>query len=202
MERYNEDELLYLSRQGCNIAKEYLYRQYYQYAYLIVKEVQVRNIGYLEKNDIIQDIMISCYYALETYRPDRYCMLRTYLYTIIRNKVATALKKIHLEKTRVYNHAVYFDAPLDVKMGGQYGDIIADAGIAYQPHKKLEVSQLIEEYKEEVQAAGSQLEISVMEYLMLGYDHMNIALALGVDIRSVYNATYRLQKKLVKSKYI
>lgn len=202
MERYNEDELLYLSRQGCAIAKECLYEQYYQYAQMMIKEIQVRNLGYMDKNDLIQDVMLSCYYALETYRPDRYCMLRTYLYTIIRNRVATTLKKVHLEKTRVYNHAISFDAPLDVKMSGQYGDIIADASIAYQPHRKLEVTELIEEYKEEVRFTGSALEISVMEYQLLGYDHIGIAEVLGVEVRSVYNASYRIQKKRGKSNYI
>lgn len=202
MERYNEDELLYLSRQGCNIARECLYEQYYQYAYMIIKDIQLRNISYIDKNDIIQDVVLSCYYALESYRPDRYCMLRTYLYKIIRNKVATILKKVHLEKVRVYNRAIFFDASLDSKMEGQYGDIIADVKITYQPHKKLEAIEAIEDYKEEVKRTGSELEIGVMEYQVLGYDHAGIAKVLGVDVRSVYNASYRLQKKLVKSNYI
>lgn len=202
MERYNEEELLYLSRQGCPIANKYLHQLYYQYIEIMVKRMQGTIPSYIDCNDIVQEAMISCLLAIESYRPDRYCMLRTYLCTIIKNKIITIFKKLALENQRLYNSAIFFDAKVDSYENYYYDEVVADNQIQYQPHKKLVREDLIEAYRKEVGMNCSTLESLIWDYQLEGYTHNDIAAVLKVDVRSIYNAVYRLQKKMSNLKSI
>lgn len=48
----------------------------------------------------------------------------------------------------------------------------------------------------------SELEQKIVKYHQAGYKNQDIARILNIDIRSVYNANYRIQKKIAKFKCI
>lgn len=202
MERYNEEELLYLSRQGCPIANKYFYKLYYNYIEIMVKRMQGTIPNYIDTYDIVQETMISCVLAIDNYRPDRYCMLRTYLCTIIKNKIITIFKKMNLENMRLYNSAIFFDAKVDLHENYYYDEIVADNRIQYQPHKRLEREEMMDAYRKEVGVNCSTLERLIFDYQLQGYAHKDIASVLQIDIRAIYNAVYRLQKKMGNLKSI
>ena len=55
-------------------------------------------------------------------------------------------------------------------------------------------------YLNKIEKASSSLERKIFDCFMKGYKSKEIAELLNIDIRCVYNAKYRLQKKMDKSK--
>lgn len=201
MERYNEEELLYLSRQGCSYAREVLYELCLQYVSIIICKMNY-NFYPLDKEDVAQEAFFSCLKALDKYRNDMECLLKTYLARVIKNKILSMLKKDYREKDRIYKYATYLDANISHTSQLRYDEVVADRSIEYCPQKQLLIKEEQENYQNALQICGSKFEKAVMEYRLQGYSEKDIAIILSVNVKKIYNAMYRLQKKLVKMKSI
>lgn len=193
MQRYNDEELLYLSRQGCIIAYQYLYQQCLQYTKMMIKKTLVFNNGYLDSEDFIQLAMIGCFKAFDNYRPDKDCLLRTFMMMVIRNNIINTLKKNQNDKKKYGNTLSLDEQVYDGNY--RYDELVGDSKIAYQPKEKLLVKEKMEYYQANVLSSCSSLEKEVMVHKMNGYSNQDIAYVLNIEIKAVYNAIYRLQKK-------
>ncbi|MFV0394754.1 MAG: sigma factor [Coprobacillaceae bacterium] len=193
MSRYNDDELLYLSRQGCVIAYQLLIEEYYIFIKLLVHKMKLQQIKYVDGSDISQMAMISCIQAFDSYRPDRNSKLRTFMSRVIQNNVLSSIKKITNEHTKYFAFSLD-GAPSTTTMS--YEEIIADKKLDYQPKEMLYVKEAKTLYQGYVENNCSPLEKGVLGYRLEGYSNQDIATKMSVDIKSIYNAVYRLQKKL------
>lgn len=201
MERYNEEELLYLMRQGCPIARETLCKQYYAYITMMVRNMNITAMP-VEESDLVQEALLACFQGIDGYRPDKECLLKTFVVRIVKNKIMTVLKRFNLNKERIYNNAMSLDAPLKQEEHFRYEDIIGDSKIHYQPNRKLLVKEEVIKYQNLLEEHCSSFEQQVIYYRMEGYSHKEIAKVLDVDIKMIYNALYRLQKKMKQLKSI
>ena len=72
--------------------------------------------------------------------------------------------------------------------------------------KKLRGALAVKLLKQEIDKyllqVCSELEQKIVKYHQAGYKNQDIARILNIDIRSVYNANYRIQKKIAKFKCI
>lgn len=198
--RYNDEELLYLSRQGCMYAHQELIEQYYQLIHVIYHKMRVQQTKYIDTNDIIQLTIIHCIQAFESYRPDRKAKLRTFMSLVIKNSILSAMKKSTNEHYRYYSLSL--DGVIPDATDVTYEERVADKRTDYQPREVLYVKETEELYQGYVAEHCSTLEREVMEHRIIGYSNQDIARRLQVDIKSIYNAIYRLQKKLENVEYI
>ncbi len=197
---YNEEELLYLSRQGCTIASEQLAKWCRSYVERTLYNLSVYPQSNYDYYDIIQCSWIACMKAIEQYRPDRQCRLKTYLTTVIKNQTATIIRKVCIEKERYYDRSISLDE--ENKSGYVYGEVIANEKDSYHPSKTLFIKETKRQYGDVVQDNCSGFEKEVVNLKILGYTPLEIASILKVDIKSIYNAIYRIQKKLEPYKSI
>ena len=73
---------------------------------------------------------------------------------------------------------------------------IADTKKTYRPECQLEIQNREQISLDILEKKASPLEKEVVYYLQLGYKFKEIAEILGVDIKCIYNAHYRLRKKV------
>lgn len=191
----HEEELLYLKRCGCPYAEIYLFdwiRNYVQ-GTLAGLTVHVRYPNdYL---DIEQQCIIACENSFDTYRIDKDCSLKTYLRIIIKNKTFSIFKLIAKDILSKYENPIYLDADCNGICNEEY---VETNKLDYNPLKQLKLKEEKVKYQNLITSEFSEFEQLVMYYKVEGYSHKEITGLLNVDIKRVYNAIYRIQKKLTE----
>lgn len=94
MEEVNEYELLYLIRQGNNLALQYLVGEYQEYFKRALSQFHVEIVNALGEEDLLQEAQLIFYLVCDRYRRDSKATFRTYSYIC---------KKLCREKM-VYSH--------------------------------------------------------------------------------------------------
>lgn len=74
-------------------------------------------------------------------------------------------------------------------------NIIADQKSYNRPEYQLRLNENKSYYLNKIEKASSSLERKIFDCFMKGYKSKEIAELLNIDIRCVYNAKYRLQKR-------
>ncbi|MDE6952612.1 MAG: sigma-70 family RNA polymerase sigma factor [Erysipelotrichales bacterium] len=195
MERYNEEELLYLMHCGSETALECLIEIYYEKIRRWIWSFQFHDYIGLELEDFIQIGMICFLSAIEGYRSDKKTSLSTYVKSAILRRMSS---KVALTKDkRIYkeHQLISLDDSIKESEGMRYDEVIEDTSIVYHPQKIFEVREATKEYLYEMSYKASPSEKLVMGYLLEGYNAKEISNILQVPIKSVYNTSYRLHKK-------
>lgn len=194
---YNEQELIYLYHLGSMRAYEILLSEYRKFIYAYANRYD-SGIEYSE--DSLQEMMISLSHAFEAYRIDKNTSMRTYFFYVIKSSLST-------KKRMVYRKIRYLDDKKKISLDQNiYGtsikveNVIADTKKTYRPECQLEIQNREQISLDILEKKASPLEKEVVYYLQLGYKFKEIAEILGVDIKCIYNAHYRLRKKYVVNK--
>lgn len=200
MEGYEVEELYYLYRQGNQDAKNSLIEYCYQEIKMMIPAYYYTNkIFQDDLEDFMQMIMLRCFMALDSYRPDKGMQVRSFISLVIQNAISSLLIKkrgrIVKEKNAIYS----LDDNLkeDVKL--HYRDLVV-AG--QSPATIVANKDLLERMDEYILKACSSLEQQIIKYRRQGLTSREIAKILNKDVRSIYNANYRIQKKMEESKLI
>ena len=190
---YNEQELIYLYHLGSMRAYEILLSEYRKFIYAYANRYD-SGIEYSE--DSLQEMMISLSRAFEAYRIDKNTSMRTYFFYVIKAALST-------KKRMVYRKIRYLDDKKKISLDQNiYGtsikveNVIADTKKTYRPECQLEIQNREQISLDVLEKKASPLEKEVVYYLQLGYKIKEIAEILGVDIKCIYNAHYRLRKKV------
>jgi RNA polymerase sigma factor (sigma-70 family) len=190
---YNEQELIYLYHLGSMRAYEILLSEYRKFIYAYANRYD-SGIEYSE--DSLQEMMISLFHAFEAYRIDKNTSMRTYFFYVIKSSLST-------KKRMVYRKIRYLDDKKKISLDQNiYGtsikveNVIADTKKTYRPECQLEIQNREQISLDILEKKASPLEKEVVYYLQLGYKFKEIAEILGVDIKCIYNAHYRLRKKV------
>ena len=190
---YNEQELIYLYHLGSMRAYEILLSEYRKFIYAYANRYD-SGIEYSE--DSLQEMMISLSHTFEAYRIDKNTSMRTYFFYVIKSSLST-------KKRMVYRKIRYLDDKKKISLDQNiYGtsikveNVIADTKKTYRPECQLEIQNREQISLDILEKKASPLEKEVVYYLQLGYKFKEIAEILGVDIKCIYNAHYRLRKKV------
>lgn len=203
MDGYSIEELYYLYRQGNPVAGALLIKYCYRQVELMLPAYYFYNENYRnERDDCIQDVVIRCVKNLDSYRPDRGMLVRSYLSLIIKRTISSILvsqkRKVIKEKIICFSLNSYCSE--DCKIS--YFDVIKDNRTDYQP----DIQMLQQEQKKDIEKyileKCSFFEQSVIRGHERGYKDIEIAKILQLDVKKVYNANYRIQKKMSKLKLI
>lgn len=192
---YNEQELLYLYHLGSSIAYDLLLDEYENKINIFVKRY-CRETSLTSIEDYSQEAILVLISIIDRYRYDKNASINTYFSYAI-NDV------LRLQKRILKKGATMPTISLDQEIVGGHLRIencIADPKISNQPERQLRLNENKSFYLNKIEESSSLLERKIVEYFLKGYKSKEIAELLNVDIRSVYNAKYRLQKKLDKSK--
>ena len=202
MDGYNVEELYYLYRQNNPIAKALLIKYCYWKAELMLPMYYFYSgIFYNEREDCIQEIVILVFRNLDVYRPDKGGLLKSYMSLIMHRAISTIIvneKKKGLRKIK----NTYFS--LDGYCGDNNNianiEVVRDSKCQYQPDVCIESKEQKELLEEFMIENFSVLEQFIAKERTLGYKNIEIAKMLKIDIKKIYNANYRIRKKMSKLK--
>lgn len=200
MERYSDEELLYLIRCGQDEAKEYLIDKYKRRIYNWIRHFDYSYLG-IEHDDLLQIGLIRFWEGLDLYRSDQNATLYTFSKMIVMQKIKTILRQ-SVDKYTIKDMQVISLNEMISDDGLVYEEVIEDEKIIYQPSKILAVKETTNEYLSEIEKSMTFVERAVTQYIYEGYNEKEISEILNIPIKSVYNAVYRSHKKSSLTKEI
>lgn len=191
---YSEQELIYLYHLGSQIALDILLKIYKQKYQNFCHSLYLDTLE-MSRDDYVQMAMLSFYKSIDNYRFDMNTQVQTYFMHVFISSLKTTNRYLHRKKC----------IPHD-KLIGMYDNYheqmmcLNSQMTSNEPDKQYALKEEITEYRYAFYEKTSPLERKVFDYYQRGYKFVEIAELLNIDIKTVYNANYRIQKKLTKLK--
>ena len=194
---YHEQELIYLYHLGSQQAYDILLEKY---KFIIEKYLVFNYIDTAEisREDYTQIALLAFFKTIDNYRFDMNAKMSTYFsYTII-DAMRSAIRHVKMQKHIPNSKLISLNE--DRREYILCDDVLDDKAGTYKPDVQLRLKEHRECYQSFIDENSSSFEKQVFYYIVYGYSFQEIADLLNVDIKKVYNAKYRLQKKLTKMK--
>ncbi len=192
-ENKTDEEVVYVAKDGDNIALEYLINKYRNF-------VKAKTRSYFligaDREDIIQEGMIGLYKAIRDFRSDRLSSFRAFAELCITRQIITAIKTATRQKHIPLNSYVSLNKPIyDEDSDRTLLDILS--GTKVTDPEELMINR--EEYNDIEFKIGeilSELEWSVLMLYLEGKSYQEIAMDLNRHVKSIDNALQRVKRKL------
>ena len=201
MDGYNIEELYYLYRQNNYVAKKLLVEYCYWLVELTIPAYYFYSGFYRdEREDCIQDIVFRCIKSIDSYRPDKGMLFKSYLSLLAQRSISSVMVRERRKRSRERMVAFSLDGYCSDDEKISYLDVVKDEEITYQPDAKVlqnEQEKLLNKY---ISEKCSGFEKSIIEGHEQGYKDTEIAKMMQLDAKKIYNANYRIQKKMSKLK--
>ena len=190
-------EIIYLVRCGDTLALQKLYEHYYYIVKKIVGRIYHFQQGLLEKEDLMQIGMLAFSHILYAYREDRMTNFNTYVGVCVVRRIQSAIRQ---NDQQFHQDILTFSLDAHVSMDDErlIGETVADPHAHYAPAETLrrnDVWLMVDRFLEEKISARDRMIFTMYK---VGYLEAEIARELDVPIKTVYNAVYRIFKKMQK----
>ncbi len=142
-------------------------------------------VGGVEHDDFVQEGMIGFLNAVRTYSGERGCSFNTYARVCVLNRIKKMVEFASTNKYALLSKAVDLDRAEQSPAGGS-----AD------PETLVLEQEALNWYFREIGEQLSETERKVFLLYLEGYEPSQAAEALGLSVKSVYNALGRVRRKL------
>ena len=178
----SDDHLVSLSISGNEEATAILIVRYLS----VINKIAARfTVVGIEHEDFVQEGMIGFLSAIRTYSEDRGCSFNTYARVCVLNRIKKAAQFASTNKSSILSAAVELD-----KAGQKPADISAN------PEMLVLEQETMDWFSKEMGELLSQKERKVFLLYLEGYEPSQVAEALDLPVKSVYNSLGRVRKKL------
>ena len=135
------------------------------------------------REDMVQEGLMGLLKAVNTYRFDENVKFSTYANVCVRNKIISSMKKNSLTGSEQF-----YDDSLEERFVNSLSDST--------PESILMQNERNEEMYNKIISALSEQEWKVFQLFLTGMAYNQMALNLGVTVKSVDNAMQRVRRKL------
>lgn len=196
LNKYSDEELVNLYRQGNEQAVEYLFEKYKN---LVRKKAKAMYLAGGDNDDLIQEGMIGLYKAVRDYKEERDASFFTFASMCINRQMITAVTASNRKKNIPLNSYVSFDSPVS---GEEDSDMkLADVlppSIEQNPEKLFIDKEFANDLQKKVMESLSSFEKEVFKYYMDGKDYIEISEKMNKTPKSIDNALQRIRNKVDK----
>lgn len=196
LNKYSDEELVDLYRQGNEQAVEYLFEKYKN---LVRKKAKAMYLAGGDNDDLIQEGMIGLYKAVRDYKEERDASFFTFASMCINRQMITAVTASNRKKNIPLNSYVSFDSPVS---GEEDSDMkLADVlppSIEQNPEKLFIDKEFANDLQKKVMESLSSFEKEVFKYYMDGKDYIEISEKMNKTPKSIDNALQRIRNKVDK----
>ncbi|MCI6165163.1 MAG: RNA polymerase sporulation sigma factor SigH [Lachnospira sp.] len=196
LNKYSDEELVNLYRQGNEQAVEYLFEKYKN---LVRKKAKAMYLAGGDNDDLIQEGMIGLYKAVRDYKEERDASFFTFASMCINRQMITAVTASNRKKNIPLNSYVSFDSPVsgeedsDMKLA----DVLPPSN-EQNPEKLFIDKEFANDLQKKVMASLSSFEKEVLKYYMDGKDYIEISEKMNKTPKSIDNALQRIRNKVDK----
>lgn len=189
----DDEELIYLARQGDLVAEECLIKKY-------KKLVKIKARSYFligaDTEDIIQEGMIGLYKAVRNYQFKKLSSFKAFAELCITRQIITAIKSATRQKHIPLNSYISLNRPIyNEDSDRTLLDIVDDISIN-DPQDLFLNSEKLNNLKARIKKILSDLERDVLESYLDAKSYQEIAADLGRHVKSIDNALQRIKRKL------
>lgn len=200
MERYNDDELVYLTRQGCEIAQQYLLQKYQKLIHaLVYRTLSSYQSLRMNHDDLYQLLMMTFYRQMDAYREDQNALFSTFMYLVLERRVYSLTRDHQTQKYFIEKDMYSLDESIPSSNGGKsmmLSEIIEDKRYDFRPERRLYVKEGMATIEHVLATEATPLERKAFLLARMGYSNQEIAQMLDCSIRSIGNALYRINHKI------
>lgn len=194
MERYSDDELLYLLRCGSETAQVELYKRYYEYVKLWVLSFYTQYMSGFEYEDFVQYGMLAFSLLVDQYRDDKRTSFKTFIKNCVLKRMRSFVAKMKAMQELRNLSVISFDEFISEDENVRFEDVVSDE-TDERPDKIMVIRETHTYYQTMICENDMTLETQVYTLKNEGYMNTEIAKMLDISTKSVYNAAYRYHKK-------
>ena len=192
----NDYELVYLSQEHIDEAKDILYKKYSGFINNFINGFLCR-CGCYKKLDY-DDIEIECLLVLENvidnFNQDKDSSFKSYLWICLNSKMKDILRSYNSKKNEVYKKIISLDSEIN---GIKMEDTIYNNKDLVEFNVNFDGIDFSNIYSL-VDGKFSKFEFLIFDCLIKGYSPDEISLLVEVDRKIIYNTIYRLKSKIKK----
>lgn len=192
----NDYELVYLSQEHIDEAKDILYKKYKGFVNNFINSFLCK-CGCYNKIDY-DDVEIECLLVFENvidnFDQNKNSSFKSYLWTCLDSKMKDILRSYNSKKNGVYKKIISLDSEIN---GIKLEDTIYNNKDLIEFNINLD-SVNFDNIHSLVKEKLSKFELLIFDFLIKGYFPDEISLLIDVDRKIIYNTIYRLKKKVKK----
>ena len=176
---YSDEALVALAKNGNDAAANELVRRMYSLVYFAAESFYHNG---MEKADLIQEGMIGLIRAIRTYDPQNSTRFKTYAKSCVTHHLSSTIRRLNQKKQIPQDKLISINKfSLQSTVSGPEELMIAReryAAIMNTLHTEL-----------------SEFEFEIFKKYLSGYSAAEIADLLGIHVKRVSNALYRIRQK-------
>lgn len=193
--KYTDEELITIIRNGNDFAQEYLIDKYKNL-------VKIKSRSYFilgaDREDIIQEGMIGLYKAIRDFKPEKQANFYSFAELCIVRQVITAIKSANRQKHIPLNSYLSLNKTVyDENDECTYLEMLTD-NINSNPETLFIGNENKQDIENKISAVLSKLEQEVLNLYLNGKSYHEIAKIVQRDEKSIDNALQRVKKKVEK----
>lgn len=192
---YSDVELINLSIEGSEDAKNFLYNKYKYIINILLKKyaplIKKYNIDY---HEVEQEALYAFSDALSSFRLDKDVKLQTFITICIDRKLKKIIRKYSGDKAKLLNNVYSLDYDYN-EDGVTLKDVISD-NLTNDPLYSLEKEENYEELLNTIKKELSESEYEIFKYLANGFDIGFISEITGKSYKQTDNTTQRVKNKI------
>ena len=192
-DKYTDEELVELSRNGNSLAEEYLLEKYKN---LVRGRARSYFLNGGTDEDLIQEGMIGLFKAIRDYSSDKETLFSTFAELCVTRQIITAVKKSTRQKHTPLNNYVSLNKAVDDESPEKTFMDVLLVSEENDPEFMFINQEDKKSAYEVIEGDLSKLEKSVLEMYLEGLSYNEIAEKLDKTTKSIDNALQRLKKKL------
>jgi RNA polymerase sporulation-specific sigma factor len=192
-EKFIEEQLAILAREGNEEAEEYLIRKYKE---VVKTKAHLYFIAGADRDDIVQEGMIGIFKAIKGFDPSRQASFRTFAELCINRQIITAIKQATRRKHSPLNTSVSLSKPMD----GEAKTVTLAETLSTGSDSDPVAQLLLKETMDILEGSGSDffssLEQCAWTHYLQGKTYREIAEILEKSPKSIDNAIQRTKRKM------
>lgn len=192
-DKYTDEELVELTRNGNSLAEEYLLEKYKN---LVRSKVRSYFLNGGNDEDVIQEGMIGLFKAIRDYSSDKETLFSTFAELCVTRQIITAVKKSTRQKHMPLNNYVSLNKAVDDESPEKTFMDVLLVSEENDPEFMFINQEDKKSAYEIIEDDLSKLEKSVLGMYLEGLSYNEIAEKLDKTTKSIDNALQRLKKKL------
>ena len=191
---FSDRDLVLKAQSGDLDAEETLMRKYKETVKIKAKMYYMAGA---DEDDVVQEGMIGLLKAIRQYDAEKETSFGTFAGICITRQIISAIRSADREKHKALNTSVSLNDPLKDESGEITVEDTLRTNMAENPETLLVMKDIAGYILHNGDNILSELEMEVLNEVLKGRSHEEIAEKLGKNSKSIDNALQRTKKKIV-----
>lgn len=191
----SDEQIVEMSKQGDDVALEYLIRKYKNFVKLKSKAYFL--VG-ADKEDIIQEGMIGLYKAIRDFDDTKATSFKVFAELCVTRQIITAIKTATRQKHMPLNSYISLNKPIFEDESERTLIDTLSSSVVLDPEELMISKEQLQDMESKMSEILSRLEWKVLSDYLQGKSYQEIAEELNRRVKSIDNALQRVKRKVEK----